>query len=76
MPKSQHKNTINSSQGNMSSPELSYPTTENPEYSKITEAHEKDLKTNLMEMIEFLKEEVNRSFKEIEKKRLTKNGRK
>ena len=37
-----------------------------PEYSNTTEAQE-DLKTNFMKMIEVLKEETNKSLKEIQK---------
>lgn len=41
--------------------EPSYPTTEGPEYSHITEVQEKDVKTNYVKMIKFLKEEINKS---------------
>jgi hypothetical protein len=40
------ENTINSSQGNISPLEPSYPITAGPECSNLAEAQEKDLKTN------------------------------
>lgn len=49
----------------MSPPELSYPTTASPEYSNTAKAEENYLKTNVMKMIVILKEEVNKSLKEI-----------
>jgi hypothetical protein len=50
----------------MSSPEPSYPTISDHEYSNIGKAQEeKYLKTNPMNMIEGLKEEMNKSLKEI-----------
>jgi hypothetical protein len=45
----------------MPPPEPSYFTTASSEYSKSTEAQEKDIKTNLMKMIEALKREMNKS---------------
>ena len=50
----------------MSSPDPSYPTIASPKYSNTTEAQENDLETNLMKMIEVLKEEMNKPFKEIQ----------
>lgn len=44
----------------MSPLEPSCPTTEGPEYTKRTEAQEKDLKTVVINMIEVLKEEMNK----------------
>lgn len=44
----------------MSSPDPSYPTIASPKYSNTTEAQENDLETNLMKMIEVLKEEMNK----------------
>lgn len=41
----------------------SYPTTAGPEYYKIAETQEKELKTTCMNMIEVLKEELNKFFK-------------
>lgn len=49
----------------MSPPDLSYLTTASPEYSNTAEAQTKDVKSNYMKIIEFLKEEVNKSLKEI-----------
>lgn len=45
----------------MSPLESRYPTTAGPEYSKISE---KDLKTNFMNIIEDLKEEITKYLKE------------
>lgn len=45
--------------------ESSYLTTVDPKYSNIDEAQEKDLKTTCVNMIEFLKEEINKHFKDI-----------
>lgn len=42
----------------MSPPKISFPTTVNTEYSNTAETQEKDLKTNFMEVIEFLKEDI------------------
>ena len=52
----------------MFSIEPSCPTTAGPEYPSITEAQEKDLKTNYMKIIEVLKEEMDKSFNEIQDK--------
>lgn len=49
----------------MSPQESSYPTTASTEKISTAEAHEKDLKTNLLNMIKVLKEEMNESHKEI-----------
>lgn len=52
----------------MAPPEISYPTTAGPEYSNKAEAQEKHFKTICMKMIEFLKEGINKSLKEIQEK--------
>lgn len=49
----------------MPPPEPSYPTSASPKYCNTTEAQEKDVKTNLMKIIELHKEEMDKSFKEI-----------
>jgi hypothetical protein len=49
----------------MSPLEPSYPTTASPEYPKIAEAQENDLKTNFMKLIEVLKAEMNKSPREM-----------
>jgi hypothetical protein len=56
----------------MSPPELSYPTTAWPESSNQTKAQDKDHKTNFIKT-EILKEEMNKSLKEIQKN--ASNGR-
>lgn len=67
MSRLEHKNTINSRHGNMSLPEPGYPTIAGSEYSNINKAQENDLNTNYMKMLEALKEEINKSVKEIQK---------
>ena len=42
-----------------------YSTIEGPKYSNIAEAQEKDLNTAFTHMIEFFKEKMNKSLKEI-----------
>lgn len=63
MPRLWCKNKIKNSQGNRSPLEPSYPTAAGPEYSNISEAEEKDLKTTCMKVIEVLKEEINEYLK-------------
>jgi hypothetical protein len=75
MPRCHLKNAISNSQGNMSLLELSQATTASPDLSNTVEAHKNNLKTNLIQMIGVLKEEINKSFKEIEEK-TKKNWRK
>ena len=50
----------------MSPPELSYHTTASPEYSNITETQENDLKTDIIKIIEVLREKRNTPLKEIQ----------
>lgn len=50
----------------MSPSESIHSTTARPEYSNISEAHENDLKSNFMVMIDLLNEKMNKSLKEIE----------
>lgn len=45
--------------------ELRYPTTAGHEYSKIVKVQIKELKIDFIEMIEVLKKEMNKFFKEI-----------
>jgi hypothetical protein len=58
------KKTINNNQEHISPLVPSYPTTARLGYFSITEAHAKDLKISFMNMIKFLKEEMNKSLKE------------
>lgn len=67
MSRLEHKNTTNSRHGNTSLPEAGYPTIAGSEYSNISKAQENDLNTNDMKMLEALKEEINKSVKEIQK---------
>jgi hypothetical protein len=53
----------------MPPPEPSYPTTASPGYSSTAEAQENDLKLNFLKAREALKEEMNKSFKEIKEKK-------
>lgn len=48
----------------MSSLEPSYPTTVGPEYSKIAKTQEKDININYINIIEVLKEGINKHLKE------------
>ena len=50
----------------MATPEPSYPTTASPGYFSIVEAQENDFKSNLVKVIDAFKEEMNKSFKEIQ----------
>lgn len=65
MLKEQHKNTINKTQGNMTSTEPSCPATTNPGYPNETEAQEEDFKFNLMKLIKAFKKDMNKFLKEI-----------
>lgn len=64
MPKEQLKSTFNRTQRNMAPPDPSYPAITNPEYPNETEAKEEDQKSSLIEMIEAIKEDINKSLKE------------
>lgn len=64
----QYKNTINNNLGNESPLDPSYPTTAGPEYSNKAEAEGKHYKSICMKTIEFLKEGINKSLKEIQEK--------
>lgn len=55
----------------MSPLEHIYPDTISFEYSNTTEAQEKDVKAKFMKMFEVLKEEVNKSLKDIQKYKQT-----
>ena len=55
MPRQQCKNTINNSQGSISTLGASNPTREHPEYGKIAKPQEKDLKKTFMNILEVLK---------------------
>lgn len=48
------------------SPRDSCPTIGSPRHSSVSEAHENDLKTNFMKMVELHKEEMKKSLKEIQ----------
>jgi len=74
IPRHQHRNTINHTQGNMSPSEPTSPTTASHECSKTDEIQEKNLKTNFMKMTGFLNEEVSK-FLKIFEENTNKNGR-
>lgn len=63
MLRRQHKNTINNSQDNKSPLEPSNPYTAGLEYCNIAEAREIELKIASMNIIEILKEEMNKTLK-------------
>lgn len=50
----------------MAPPKDSYPTTASPEYPNTTRIQENDFKSNTGKMIEDVKEEMNKTFKEIQ----------
>lgn len=66
MARDQCENITSNSQGNMVRPEHCNLTRTSPGYSKTTEAQEKDLKFNFTEMIEAIKEKMNKSHKDIQ----------
>ena len=70
MAKDQHKNKTNHFQGSMDASEYSISHYKHPEQSNITEAQETYRKSNLLKMIEASKEEMNKSFKEIQKNKI------
>jgi hypothetical protein len=74
MPKHQHKNTITSRATCLHQSSDILLQQNIIEYSNIAEAQEKDLKMNYKQMTEVLKEEMNKSLKEIQE--TTNNWRK
>jgi hypothetical protein len=68
MAKGPQKNKINKSQGNMTPSEDSYHSVAITRYSNTTKVGENDIKHNFIKMIESIKEEINKSLKEIYKK--------
>lgn len=61
----QHTNTVNKCQGSTAPTEPRQPTAANPGYSNTAEA-EKELTSNLTKTTETVKEEINKSLKEIQ----------
>lgn len=70
IPKLQCKNTVNNVQGNMSPPKPSQPITARLEYFNTPETQESNAKTNFITIIDVLKDEINKSCKEVEGKKL------
>lgn len=70
MPGHQYKSTNNNSQVIMSPPESIYLITLGPEYFNTAGSQEKkkNFKTNFRKMMEVLKKEVNKSYKESKNK--------
>jgi hypothetical protein len=66
MLKEQHKNTINKTQGNMTSTEPSCPATTNPGYPNETEAKEENLKLNVIKMLQAFNKDLNKFLKKTE----------
>ena len=58
MNRGQNKNKIKKTQGNMEPPDTNYSTTASPEHSNIAEVQENDLKSNLVKMLDSLKEKI------------------
>jgi hypothetical protein len=67
MSKSKFKNIVNRSQCTMAPSELSFPTTANPGYPNTPKGQDCALKSYLMKIIEDLKDDINKSLKEIRK---------
>ena len=65
MVKGKHKTIRNRSQNMWASSEHSPPTTASPEYTNTPENQKSVLKSYLMEIIEYIKEDINNSLKEI-----------
>lgn len=65
--KGKYKNIINRSQYNMAPSEPSSPTTSSPGYPNPTEEQDYDIKSHLMKMIEFFKENINKLLKKHRK---------
>lgn len=65
MPSCQFKNTINN-YDNMEPPKPSYPTIASSKYSNTAKAQENNIRSNLVKMIEALKEEMNKYLLEIQ----------
>ena len=66
MGKSKHKTISNRSQNTWASSEPSSPTTTSPEYTNTPENQESALKFYFMKIIEFFKEDISNSLKEIQ----------
>ena len=66
MVRGKHKTLSNRSQYTWASSEPSSPTTASPEYTNTPENQEADLKSYLMKITEFFKEDTNNSLKEIQ----------
>jgi hypothetical protein len=66
MAKGKHKTINNRNQNRWASSETSSPTTVSPEYTNTPENQESVLKSYFMKIVEFLKEEINNSLKEIQ----------
>ncbi|ERE91606.1 hypothetical protein H671_1g0824 [Cricetulus griseus] len=68
MRKQQYKNTSNNRKTNMTPPESRDSTPARHEHLNTEEAEESNLKNNFMQMIETLREEIRKSFREMEEK--------
>ncbi|ERE73234.1 heterogeneous nuclear ribonucleoprotein C-like 1-like isoform 1 [Cricetulus griseus] len=68
MGRQQYKNTSNNRKTNMTPPEPRDSIPARHEHPNTEEAEESNLKNNFMEMIENLKEEIKKSFREMEEK--------
>ncbi|ERE70014.1 olfactory receptor [Cricetulus griseus] len=68
MGRRQYKNTSNNRKTNMTPPESRDSTPARHEHPNTEEAEESNLKNNFVEMIESLKEEIKKSFREMEEK--------
>jgi hypothetical protein len=65
MPRCEHKNTANNNKDSTSSTRAQQPYHTGPENCNIVKAQDTDLKITFINMIEVLKEDMNKSLKEI-----------
>lgn len=73
MPRGQHINIINNSQGNMVPQEPRYPITASPKCFKLAEAQQNGLKIYFMKMLEVIKEEMDKPLQKVQEN-TQKNG--
>ena len=66
MPRCEHKNTANNNKDSTSSTRAQQPYHTGPENCNIVKAQDTDLKITFINMIEVLKEDMNKSLKEIQ----------
>ena len=63
---------MNNSQDNILSPEHRYPTILSPEYFNTSESQESNIKNKLMKVIKVIEEEISKSLKGFEERKIKK----